>query len=48
MARLTVLRKSLLLGVLTVMLVAQAPLPGYTEESSTQSNPALIPELQLM
>ena len=30
------------------MLVAQAPLPGYTEELSTQSNPALIPELQLM
>jgi iron complex outermembrane receptor protein len=43
-----VLQKSLLLGVLTVMLVAQAPLTGYTEEMRTQSDPALIPALQLM
>ena len=48
MTRLTVFQKLLLLGVLTVMLVAQAPLTGYTEEMRTQSDPALIPELQLM
>ncbi|MEO8342040.1 MAG: hypothetical protein ABI604_20470, partial [Nitrospirota bacterium] len=48
MTRLTVLPKSLLLGVLMILLVAQAPLPGYTEESSIQSDQALIPELQLI
>jgi iron complex outermembrane recepter protein len=48
MTRVTGFPKSLLLGVLTVMLVAQAPLPGHTEESNTRSNQALIPELQLM
>ena len=48
MTRLTGPQKSLLLGALTVMLVAQAPLPGYAEESSIQSNQASIPELQLM
>ncbi|TKB88829.1 MAG: TonB-dependent receptor [Nitrospira sp.] len=30
------------------MLVAQAPLTGYAEKMRTQSDPALIPELQLM
>lgn len=44
----TVLPKPLWLGLLTVMLVAQAPLPASAEESRTQSDPALIPELQLM
>ena len=48
MARLTGPQKSLLLGILTIVLVAQAPLPGYTEESSTKSNQTLIPELQLI
>jgi iron complex outermembrane recepter protein len=48
MTRLTVLQKSLWLGILTILLVAQAPIPGYTEESSTQSDQALIPELQLV
>ena len=48
MARLTVLQRSLLLGMLTIVLVAQAAPPGYTEELSTQSNQALIPELQLI
>ena len=48
MTRVTGFPKSLLLGVLTVMLVAQAPLTGYTEELRTQSDPALIAELQLM
>ena len=48
MTRLTGPQTSLWLGMLTVMLVAQAPSLGYTEESSTQSDQALIPELQLM
>jgi iron complex outermembrane receptor protein len=48
MTGLTVLQKSLWLGMLTILLVAQAPLPGYTEESSTQSSQAVIPELQLI
>ena len=48
MTRLRVLQKSLSLGMLTILLVVQVPLPGYTEELSTQSNPALIPELQLI
>ena len=48
MTRLTVLQKSLWLGMLTFLLVSQAPTPGYTEESSTRSDPALIPELQLI
>ena len=34
--------------MLTIVLVAQAPLPGYTEELSTQSDHALIPELELI
>ena len=45
---LTSSQKSLLLSILTIVLVAQAPLPGYTEESSIRSDQALIPELQLM
>ena len=48
MTRLTVLQKSLWLGILTIVLVAQTPLPGYTEESSTKSNQTLIPEIQLI
>jgi iron complex outermembrane recepter protein len=48
MTRVTGFPKSLLLGVLTVMLVAQAPLTGNAKEMRTQSDPALIPELQLM
>jgi iron complex outermembrane receptor protein len=48
MTRLTGAQKSLLLGVLTIVLVAQVPLPGYTEESSTQSDQVLIPEVELI
>jgi len=48
MTRLTGTSKSLWLGMLMILLVAQAPLPGYTEESSTQSDQALIPELELI
>ncbi len=48
MIRLTVLQKSLLLGMLTILLITQAPLPGYTEELSTPSTQTVIPELQLM
>jgi len=48
MTRRRVLQKSLLLCVMTVMLVAQAPLTGYTEQMRTQSDPTLIPALQLM
>src|SRR5436853_2447797 len=40
--------KSLLLGMMTIVCVAQAPPPGYTEEVSTQSDQALIPELELI
>jgi len=48
MTRLTGPQKSLWLGMLTIVCVAQAPLPGYTEELSTQSDQALIPELELI
>ena len=48
MTRLTGPQKSLLLGMLTIVLVTQAPLPGYTEEVSTQSDPVAIPELELI
>ena len=48
MTRLTGPQTSLWLGMLTVMLVAQAPSLGYTEESSTQSDQAPIPELELI
>jgi iron complex outermembrane recepter protein len=48
MTRLTVLQQSLWLGMLTILLVAQAPLLGYAEESSTQSSQAVIPELELI
>ncbi|HSL02048.1 MAG TPA: TonB-dependent receptor [Nitrospiraceae bacterium] len=48
MTRLTVLQQSLWLGMLTILLVAQAPPPGYAEEPSTQSNQAPIPELELI
>jgi iron complex outermembrane receptor protein len=48
MTRLTGPQKPLLLGLLTILLVAQAPLPGYTEELPAQSKQALIPELELI
>ena len=44
MTRLTILQQSLLLGALTILLVAQAPLRGYAEGLSTQSDQTLIPE----
>ena len=47
MTRLTGSPKTLLLGMLAIVLVAQAPLPGYTEELSTQSEHVPIPELEL-
>jgi iron complex outermembrane receptor protein len=34
--------------MLTFLLVSQAPTPGHTEESSTQSKRAVIPELELI
>ena len=40
--------KSLLLGILTIVCAAQAPTSGYTEEVSTESDQALIPELELI
>jgi len=40
--------KSLLFGILTIVLVAQVPLPGYAEELNTTSDQALIPELELI
>ena len=48
MTRLTGPKECLLFSILTIVLVAQAPLPGYTEELSTQSDQALIPELELI
>ena len=48
MTGLTGPQKTLLLGMLTIVCVAQAPLPGYTEELSIQSDQALIPELELI
>jgi outer membrane receptor for ferrienterochelin and colicin len=48
MTRLTGPQNSLLLGMLTILCVAQAPTMGYTEELSTQTNQALIPELELI
>jgi iron complex outermembrane receptor protein len=48
MTRLTGPHKSLLLGMLTIVLVAQAPTPGFTEELNTQTDQALIPELELI
>jgi outer membrane cobalamin receptor len=48
MTRLRDLQKSLWLGILTSVLFAQAPLPGYTEELSTQPDQALVPELELL
>src|SRR4029077_19858297 len=40
--------KSLLLSILTIVCVAQAPTPGYTEEVNTQTDQSLIPELELI
>ena len=48
MTRLTGRKKSLLLGMMTIVCVALAPTSGYTEESSTQSDQAVIPELELI
>jgi len=48
MVTLTSPQKSLLLSILTILLVVQTPLPGYTEELSTKSNQALNPELELI
>ena len=48
MTRLTGPKECLLFSMLTIVLVAQAPLPGYTEELSTQSDQELIPELELI
>ena len=48
MTGLTVAPKSLLFSTLTIVFVSQMPLPGYTEELSTQSDQALIPELELI
>src|SRR5438309_6808618 len=48
MTQLTGPQKSLLLGMLTIVLAAQAPAIGYTEEVSTQTDQALIPELELI
>jgi len=48
MTGLTGPQKFLLLGMLTIAIITQAPSPGYTEELSPQSNQALIPELELI
>ena len=48
MTRLKVRQNSLSLGILTIVFVAQVPLPGYTEELSTKSDQAPIPELELI
>jgi len=48
MTRLTGPNKSLLLGILIIVCVAQAPAIGYTEELSTKTDQALIPELELI
>ncbi len=48
MTRLTVLQKSLLPGMLIILLVAQASPPGYAEGLNTQSDQTLIQELQLI
>ena len=48
MTRLTGPQKSLWFSMLTIVLVAQVPLQGYTEELNTQSNQAPIPELELI
>ena len=48
MTRLTGPQKSLLLGMLAIVFVAQAPTLGYTEELSTQSDQVPIPELELI
>jgi iron complex outermembrane receptor protein len=39
---------SLLFGILIIMLIAQLPLPGYTEELNTKSEQDPIPELELI
>src|SRR5256885_220324 len=48
MTQLTGLQKSLWLGLLTSILVAQTPLTGWTEELSTKSDQSHIPELELL
>ena len=48
MTRLTGPQKLLWFSMLTILFVAQMPLPGYTEELNTQPNQAPIPELELI
>jgi iron complex outermembrane receptor protein len=48
MTELTCPQKFRLLSTLTIVIVAQAPLPGYTEGSSTQPSQAVVPELELI
>jgi len=48
MAQLRGPRTSLLLAMLTMVIIAQVPIPGYTEESSPRSSQAVIPELELI
>ena len=48
MTKLTGSRISLWLGMLTIVLIAQAPTSGYTEEVSTQPDQVSIPELELI
>src|SRR5437868_13155010 len=48
MTQLADLSKSLLLGILTIVLVGQVPLPGYAEELNTKSDQVPIPELELI
>ena len=48
MTQLAGLSRSLLFSISTIVFVAQMPIPGYTEESSTKSDQAPIPELELI
>ena len=48
MTRLAGLSRSFLFSISTVVFVAQMPIPGYTEESSTKPDQAPIPELELI
>ena len=48
MTGLTGFPKSLLLGILTIVIVAQMPLTGYSEELRTRPDQVRIPELELI
>ena len=48
MTGLTGSSKSLLLGILTIVIVAQMPLTGYSEELRTRPDQVRIPELELI